>query len=613
MSNAKKFSLIVRRIFAAMLLAGLLLGGFVNSPASAESPTPLSGVVAQETLVPKDAGVSDDFGYSVAISGDTAVVGAPYEDPTDGDDLLSNAGAAYVFVQQGNQWVQQAKLVAKDAEAGDNFGISVDIYGSTIAVGAVGKEVDNGGDELDENVGAVYIFTRTGDTWDQQAKLVGAAEDDNFGVSVALSGSTLVVGADFHDPLGIPDTGKAYVFIGKFNYWYEQAQLMPQFPSVGDHFGHAVDIDGDTIVVGATKSGNPFSQEVGEAFIFSRTGTNWNMDARLEPEDGRVGDFFGHSVSIDRGTVAVGALLSDPNLGSGLITSAGSVYIFTDRNNWSQTNKIVLDDASPFDYFGNDVELEGDTLIVGANGKDSPGSFRSGRAYVYQQSGTVWSPLTYLFPEYADDDDEFGQAVAMEGNTFLVGANGRDPGYLTGAGEAFVFELGQSLPATGFAPNEVTSLPEQSAAQSYSNMGDLWMEVPQLSVQLPIVSVPQNATSWDTTWLWDKAGYLEGTAFPTMEGNTAIAAHVYLPDGSPGPFLDLGTLKWGDRILVHAWGQIMVYEVREISTVAPDDMRVLAHEDYDWVTLITCKEFDEANNVYKQRTVVKAVLIAVQD
>jgi LPXTG-site transpeptidase (sortase) family protein len=332
----------------------------------------------------------------------------------------------------------------------------------------------------------------------------------------------------------------------------------------------------------------------------------------LEPNDGRYSDFFGHSVAIDRGTVAVGSLLSDPNLGTGRITSAGAVYIFTDRDNWSQKNKIVLDDATPFDYFGNSVDIQGDTLIVGANGKDSPGSFRSGRAYIFQRRGVEWQQLTYLFPEYADDDDEFGQAVAMEGNTFLVGANGRDPGLLTSAGEAFVFEMGQSLPETGFAPNEVTSLPEQTAAQAYSEMGDLWMEVPALDVQMPVVSVPQNATGWDTTWLWDEGGYLEGTAFPTMEGNTAIAGHVYLPDGNPGPFLNLGTLSWGDRVVVHAWGQAMIYEVREVSTVWPGDMRVLAHEDYDWVTLITCKEFDEASNSYKRRTVVRAVLIDVQ-
>jgi LPXTG-site transpeptidase (sortase) family protein len=168
-----------------------------------------------------------------------------------------------------------------------------------------------------------------------------------------------------------------------------------------------------------------------------------------------------------------------------------------------------------------------------------------------------------------------------------------------------------SLPSTGFASGRITVLPPDPGA--YSLVGDLRLEVPRLGLLMPIVGVPLAESGWDVTWLGWQAGYLEGTAFPTWPGNSALTGHVYLADGTPGPFFGLGSMHWGDQIIVHAYGQRSVYEVRQVSLVAPNDVSVLGHESLSWLTLITCSGFDEARDAYRSRTVVRAVLVEVED
>ncbi len=168
------------------------------------------------------------------------------------------------------------------------------------------------------------------------------------------------------------------------------------------------------------------------------------------------------------------------------------------------------------------------------------------------------------------------------------------------------------LPATGFTPNQVTQLPKQTSAKSYQNMGATWVEIPRLNVSIPIVGVPLDESGWDLTWLGGQAGYLEGTAYPTLPGNTALTAHVYLPNGQPGPFVNLHTLVWGDEVIVHANGQRYLYQVRTQRKVWPHDLSIIKHEVYDWVTLITCQGYDEADDSYNYRIAVRAVLIAVE-
>jgi len=167
------------------------------------------------------------------------------------------------------------------------------------------------------------------------------------------------------------------------------------------------------------------------------------------------------------------------------------------------------------------------------------------------------------------------------------------------------------LPATGFAPGVITELPEQMLNDAYTPLGDLWLEIPSLGVMTNIVGAPRSDGDWKVDWLWDQAGWLHGTAFPTWDGNSVVTAHVYLPNGLPGPFVDLMKLGWGDQVIVHSYGQRYIYEIRSNRTVSPLS-DVFKHEEYPWLTLITCQGYDETSDSYLYRTVVRAVQVRIE-
>ncbi|UCC59494.1 MAG: sortase [Dehalococcoidia bacterium] len=169
-----------------------------------------------------------------------------------------------------------------------------------------------------------------------------------------------------------------------------------------------------------------------------------------------------------------------------------------------------------------------------------------------------------------------------------------------------------TLPETGFAPGMQTELPSVAKNNTYTYFGDLWLEIPSLNVQIPIVGVPMMNNKWDLTWLGAQAGWLEGTAFPTWAGNSGITAHAYTEDGSGGPFLRLGELHWGDEVIVHGWGQQYVYEVRTVDIVSPANVRSLRHEEFPWLTMITCRGYDDTSGEFLWRTVVRAVQVNIK-
>ena len=145
----------------------------------------------------------------------------------------------------------------------------------------------------------------------------------------------------------------------------------------------------------------------------------------------------------------------------------------------------------------------------------------------------------------------------------------------------------------------------------YRRLGDLWLEIPRLGVKMAIVGVPVSGNTWDVTWLGDQAGWLNGTAYPASAGNSVLTGHVYLPNGRPGPFVKLNTLWWGDKIIVHVGDSQYTYEVRSVQQIAPGSIATaLKHETLPWLTLLTCKGFDQATNSYTYRIIVRAVLVS---
>jgi len=165
------------------------------------------------------------------------------------------------------------------------------------------------------------------------------------------------------------------------------------------------------------------------------------------------------------------------------------------------------------------------------------------------------------------------------------------------------------VPDTGFKPGVFTDIPKQSVENQYNQFSDVWMEIPALGVMTDIVGVPLDEDTWDVTWLVSQVGWLEGSAFPSYSGNSIVTAHVYLPSGAPGPFVNLNQLGWDDQIIVHAFGEQYIYKVRATSIIQPDDPRATRHEEYPWMTLLTCKGYNELTDSYDYRVMVRAVLI----
>jgi LPXTG-site transpeptidase (sortase) family protein len=170
-------------------------------------------------------------------------------------------------------------------------------------------------------------------------------------------------------------------------------------------------------------------------------------------------------------------------------------------------------------------------------------------------------------------------------------------------------ETSADLPETGFTPGRITALGDQDAA--YTELDSLWLEIPSLNLQMPIVGTPREGNSWDVTWLGEDAGWLEDTAYPTYPGNSVLTGHVWNADNTPGPFARLSELRFGDAVAIHSNRYVYTYEVRENGLVEPDDFSVLDHEEYDWLTLLTCQGFDERSGEYAHRRVVRAVLVRI--
>jgi hypothetical protein len=302
---------------------------------------PADRFAQQAYLKASNAEENDEFGWSVALSGDTLVVGAWQEDSSasggEADNSAPGAGAVYVFIRNGGAWSQQAYLKASNAEAGDIFGSSVAISGDTLVVGAIGSA-------------AAYVFTRSSGVWSQQAylKASNAEADDMFGWSVAISGDTLVVGACEEESSasgGENDnsaryTGAAYVFTRSSGVWSQQAYLKASNAEAWDYFGWSVALSGDTLVVGAPY--DPYELNIGSedegdnsagaVYVFTRSGGVWSQQAYLKASNAEAGDWFGWRVAISGGTLVVGACAEDSSASGGEADNsaawAGAAYVW---------------------------------------------------------------------------------------------------------------------------------------------------------------------------------------------------------------------------------------------------------------------------------------------
>ncbi len=385
-------------------------------------------------LTASDGAGNDFFGNAVAISGETVVVGASV------DDIGANAnqGSAYVFVRNGTTWSEQQKLTASDGTASDFFGQSVAISGETVVVGANADDIG-----ANSNQGSAYVFVRSGTTWSQQQKLTASdgAAGDLFGVSVAISGETVVAGASGGNIGANSDQGAAYVFVRSGTIWSAQQKLTASDGAAGDNFGVSVSVSGETAVVGALSDDIGANANQGSAYVFVRNGTTWTQQQQLTASDGAANDQVGFSVAVSGETVVVGAWQDD----TGANTNQGSAYVFVrSGTTWSQQQKLTASDGAANDLFGNSVAISGETVVVGAIGDTIGANSGQGSAYVFVRAGTTWSEQQKLTVSDGALNDNFGSWVATSEETIVVGTSGDTIGANSGQGSASVF----TCPAT---------------------------------------------------------------------------------------------------------------------------------------------------------------------
>jgi len=432
-------------------------------------PVTIDPWIQKAKLTASDGASSDNFGKSVAVDNDTVVVGSSSDHTP-----INQTGSAYVFEKSENGWsstnTYATKLLATDGQANDYFGWSVDIHHTTIVVGAYGHDTDAG----ETNAGSAYVFVRPGASWaDAGETLIETAkltsnnrdEEDKFGYSVAIDFSSesvshiIVVGAywDDHAPATTnTGIGAAYVFEkNKGDSWTTTSTpstklVASDAGAYNIEFGISLDVDNDTIVIGAHKA----NSSIGAAYVFVEpanesgwsSGETTTETAKLANSDNDNGDFFGKSVAISVNTIVVGSPGNDAYCDSSTKSDLGAAYVYEKPGPvWldmtTETAKLTPVDCAASLYFGGTVAIDADTIAIGARGANS----WAGAAYIFEKPESGWTNMTHTSKVTARDggvNEYFGTSVAMDGEAVFVGANGAS----FGRGAVYVFKAPISMP-----------------------------------------------------------------------------------------------------------------------------------------------------------------------
>jgi len=383
----------------------------------------------EERLLADDRKQDERFGSSVCIRGEYAAVGK-----TRDADHGANAGAVYLYRRTGSSWEQTKKIFSNDIEAGDLFGYSVALEGDTLVVAASCKDV------YGDSSGAVYVFERNRggiDQWGQAAKIIPSSGGDwyYFGNSVAISGDTIIVGERGNGEKG-SGAGAAYIYRLSGDSWILEKKITGTDTDASDNFGMSVDITGDVAAIGAMNTDNSVN-DCGSAYVFyrNRGGTNnWGEVTELRAGDESEHKRFGQSVSVSGDVVVVGAR-NDSEMGQ----YTGAAYVFErdqgGSDNWGQKTKLMDPNADDSDNFGESVSIDGGLIAIGA-----PNTFR-GSLYVYSRNRGLpdgWESVG----EIRGHDDDLGECVFLSDQTVIVAApTYNDPGSFTKCGAAFIYDL----------------------------------------------------------------------------------------------------------------------------------------------------------------------------
>ena len=416
---SNKFQNIIVKSFPMILV---LLG--LTLPATA-------GWSQRQKITSTPRGVGAQFGNAVAISGNTMVVGAQFDGTT-----ASQAGAAYVYVLSGATWTQQAVLLANDGAVADKFGYSVAISENTIVVGAFND------DSPLSNAGSAYVFVRSGTIWTFQQKLTGSdsTADDQFGSSAAVSGDSIIVGANHADLPGNSEAGSAYFYRRNGTVWTFQQKLIPVQGAngviLGDHFGDSAAISGNRIAIGASGDDNPFTS-AGAVYVFVESGGTYTLQQKLTIPSGANGDNFGFSVAIEGNTLVGGALQYTPIISQ---PAYGAAYVYEfNGSSWVSQGRLTASDGAQFDRFGYSVAVSNNVVAVGAREDDTAVGGDTGSAYIFTRSGTTWTQVQKLTPNDPFNGDRFGVSVALSAGNLVIGAAEKALSSPSGQGAVYYF------------------------------------------------------------------------------------------------------------------------------------------------------------------------------
>ncbi len=378
-------------------------------------------------LVPHDGKAEDSFGYSVAIDGTTALIGAHKADAKN----IQNSGAAYVYSLGPTGWQQQAKLIAEPAYADDTLGGNVALKNHIAILGVIRR------DDRGEDAGAVFAFEREANTWLQKQILtaIDAKAGDAFGQSIALTSRFLIIGAP-HSDAPHKDSGAAYVYEREKDAWQFQSKLTAKDGASGDLFGISVAIDGDTVLVGADLNDEQ-AEEAGAVYAYTYDGKEWNHQAKLMANDGDKTDIFGVRVALFGDTALISARRDDI---VGVGKDAGSAYIFErTKGKWVQAQKLVAPDGEADDRFGRGVALNKETALISAMHHDAIGK-NAGALYVFKKQQGQWRYTSKMVAHDGMPEDRFGWNLALSNNTALIATPHRDDKG-NGSGTAYVLDL----------------------------------------------------------------------------------------------------------------------------------------------------------------------------
>lgn len=397
----------------------------------------MAGWTQRQKITSTPRGVVAQFGNAVAINGNTMVVGARFDSTT-----ASQAGAAYVYVLNGSTWTQQAVLLANDGANDDKFGYSVAISEDTIVVGAYQDDspLSNGGSAY------VFVRNGTTWSFQQKLTSSDGVADDEFGNAVGITGEVIVVGSHFVNILGTSDAGSAYIFRRTGTTWTRVQKLLPTagaFGVFGNYFGESVAVSGNNIVVGATGDNTP-ETAAGAVYVFVEgVGGSYVLQQKITIPNGTNGDIFGCSVAIEGNTLVGGAREDTPIIGQ---PAFGAAYVFEFNGaTWTSQGKIVASDGASNDRFGWSVTVSNNVVAVGARGDDTVVGEDAGSAYIFTRSGAVWTQQQKITPSDAFNGDRFGSGIALSFGNLVVGAAEKALSSPNGQGAAYYFTVDGEL------------------------------------------------------------------------------------------------------------------------------------------------------------------------